>query len=474
MGNKFLNTDLFDKAMAFAIAAHHNTERRGKGFPYIIHPMEAVAIVSTLTSDQELLAAAALHDTVEDTDVTIGQIKEEFGEKIASLVASESDSVFEGLDESASWRQRKQAAIDRIAASSYEAKIVAMGDKLSNLRAIYNDYIVIGDKLWDRFHAPGGRDDHEWHYRGLASSLSDLRGTAAFSEFTSLLDKVFGGPRPELIDMADYKESGDGFTATSYSHKDGERMIKLYEPFIPSTEPKRELHVSQVLTRMGINIPKAYRMVTDGKRIGLEFERIKEKKSFARAISQAPEKMEQYVVDFAHMCLDLHKTECDTTVFAPAKERFLKAVAVSEDFDIDQKARITSFISSIPDTTTCLHGDMHIGNAIMAPSGKYWIDLSDFGYGNPLFDLGMFCFVSRGFGGEELMDKLFHISMAQMDQVWNIFLNEYFKDDPDKEAKAGMVMKIAALYAVFFMNRHTVYPGMREYVDEYLLNTITI
>ena len=69
MANKPLDTTLLDRAIIFAVRAHAGTERRGKGFPYIVHPMEAVEIVATMTRDQELLAAAALHDTVEDTDV---------------------------------------------------------------------------------------------------------------------------------------------------------------------------------------------------------------------------------------------------------------------------------------------------------------------------------------------------------------------------------------------------------------------
>ena len=74
MPNKYLNTDILDRAILFAVKAHHNTERRGKGFPYIVHPMEAVEIVSTITPDQELLAAAALHDTIEDTDITYDEV----------------------------------------------------------------------------------------------------------------------------------------------------------------------------------------------------------------------------------------------------------------------------------------------------------------------------------------------------------------------------------------------------------------
>ena len=191
MANKPLDTTLLDRAIVFAVRAHAGTERRGKGFPYIVHPMEAVEIVATMTPDQELLAAAALHDTVEDTDVTVEQIRTEFGDRIASLVASESDIVLGDLPAEESWRARKQAAIDRIARASRDAKIVALGDKLSNMRAIARDYAQQGDALWDIFHAKDPKD-HEWHYRGLADALCELRDTFAYREFENLINQVFG------------------------------------------------------------------------------------------------------------------------------------------------------------------------------------------------------------------------------------------------------------------------------------------
>ena len=196
MANKPLDTTLLDRAIVFAVRAHAGTERRGKGFPYIVHPMEAMEIVAPMTPDQELLAAAALHDTVEDTDVTVEQIREEFGERIASLVASESDTLPEGVSEEDSWHDRKQAAIDRLSHASHDAKIVALGDKLSNMRAIARDYAQQGDALWDLFHAKDPKD-HEWHYRGLAASLSELRDTFAYKEFENLIHQVFAGRSPE-------------------------------------------------------------------------------------------------------------------------------------------------------------------------------------------------------------------------------------------------------------------------------------
>lgn len=191
MANASLNTQMLDRAIKFAVDAHAGTERRGKGFPYIVHPLEAMSIVATMTSDQELLAAAVLHDTVEDTEVNLDKIRKEFGDRVASLVEAESDVFIDGLDETSSWRMRKQAAIDRLANASQEAKMVALGDKLSNMRAIAADYREQGDGLWNKFHAPGGKPDHEWHYRGLAESMESLMEYDVYKELIKLIDDVF-------------------------------------------------------------------------------------------------------------------------------------------------------------------------------------------------------------------------------------------------------------------------------------------
>jgi len=191
MDNHPLDTVLLDRAIVFAVHAHAGTERRGKGFPYIVHPIEAVEIVATMTHDQEMLAAAVLHDTVEDTDVTLEQIRSEFGERVASFVAADSDEPHQKSDSIENWRARKQAAIDRLANASRDAKMVALGDKLSNMRAIARDYQVQGDALWNLFHSKDPKD-HEWHYRELAASLSELRDTFAYKEFEQLINQVFG------------------------------------------------------------------------------------------------------------------------------------------------------------------------------------------------------------------------------------------------------------------------------------------
>lgn len=185
-----IDSRLLDKAICYAVRAHSGVARRGKGFPYVVHPMEAVAIVATMSEDQELLAAAALHDVVEDTETTIEDIRREFGERVARLVDNETEKPVAGKSEKASWHERRLAAIERLAHCDRDSKIVALGDKLSNMRQIYRDYKVVGSELWNRFHETDPRE-HAWHYRGLLNSLGELRGTEAFAEFERLVNEVF-------------------------------------------------------------------------------------------------------------------------------------------------------------------------------------------------------------------------------------------------------------------------------------------
>ena len=184
--NKPLDTELLDRAIEFAVRAHAGTERRGKGFPYIVHPMEAMAIVATMTSDQELLAAAALHAVVEDTDIGLDEIRALFGDRVAALVQTESDRKDEALD----WHARKQESLMRLSEASRDEKVVALGDKLSNMRAIARDYTTRGESFWDMFRVKD-KSVHGWRYHALVEALSELKDTYAYQEFEFLVNRVF-------------------------------------------------------------------------------------------------------------------------------------------------------------------------------------------------------------------------------------------------------------------------------------------
>ena len=181
---------LFERAVAFAADAHHGTCRKGTDIPYILHPMEAAAIVGSMTSDPCLLAAAVLHDVVEDTPITLETIRREFGDRVAELVAAESETKRYDDCTPVSWTQRKQDTLDRLSTASTEAKTVALGDKLANIRAIKRDYSILGDKLWERFNVKDPAM-HGWYYGALVDSLSELCAYPAWQEYKQLVNEVF-------------------------------------------------------------------------------------------------------------------------------------------------------------------------------------------------------------------------------------------------------------------------------------------
>lgn len=187
---KTIDTQIVDRALRLAVEGHEGTVRKGTNVPYIVHPMEAMIIVSTMTDDQELMAAALLHDAVEDTGITLDDIHRELGPRVAALVDSETDREVEGLSHVESWQHRKQAAVDRLASASRDVQMVALGDKLSNMRAMARHLQEQGDRLWQRFNEKDPAR-HAWYYRQLVASLAPLSDTAAYREFADLVEQVF-------------------------------------------------------------------------------------------------------------------------------------------------------------------------------------------------------------------------------------------------------------------------------------------
>ena len=187
---KQIDTSLVDKAIIYAVNAHKGVPRRGRDFPYIVHPLEALTIVATMTSEPELLAAAVLHDVVEDTPCTVEDIRREFGDRVADLVDAETEKHDHSRSREESWHDRKNAALEELKHAGRDVKIVALGDKLSNMRAIARDYVRYGDDFWQQFHAKDPRS-HAWRFRALVEAMAELKGMEAYEEFAALVEKVF-------------------------------------------------------------------------------------------------------------------------------------------------------------------------------------------------------------------------------------------------------------------------------------------
>ncbi len=194
---------LLDKAIIFATKAHSGAKRKGTNVPYIVHPIEAAAIVSAMTDDQEIIAAAVLHDVLEDTDATEDDLYARFGTRITELVMNESEDKRRNLPAALTWKTRKQETITFLETkASREAKMLALADKLANLRAIHRDQCIIGDKIWERFNEKD-KNMHAWMYRSIAKALEELKDHPTWQEYNRLVDEVFG--KEKDLDKPDKK-----------------------------------------------------------------------------------------------------------------------------------------------------------------------------------------------------------------------------------------------------------------------------
>ena len=184
--------ELVSEAIAFAVKAHDGMRRKKSAAPYILHPMEAAVIVGTMTDDQNLIAAAALHDVVEDAGITLEEVEERFGRRVRELVESETEDKREDLPPSDTWHIRKEESLEVLKSTKdVGVLIVWLGDKLANMRSIYRDFKVEGVDMWQRFNQKNV-DEQAWYYRSIVKLTERLSDTSAWLEYKTLTELVFG------------------------------------------------------------------------------------------------------------------------------------------------------------------------------------------------------------------------------------------------------------------------------------------
>lgn len=125
-----------EKAITFATKAHRNQVRKYSGDPYITHPLAVMEIVATVHHTAEMLMAAVLHDVVEDTDVTIQDVCDEFGTVVGMYVEYLTDI---SKPEDGNRAQRKQMDAYHYARGPAEAQTIKVADFIHNTADIYKN-----------------------------------------------------------------------------------------------------------------------------------------------------------------------------------------------------------------------------------------------------------------------------------------------------------------------------------------------
>ena len=176
-------------AIEVATKAHQNQVRKGTDIPYITHPLAVGIILAQAGCSDEVIIAGILHDTVEDTPITLDYLRNTFGKNVSIIVEGASEP-----NKSLPWEERKSHTHNFLKTAFLDIKYVALADKLHNIRAIASDYMKIGEALWEKFNR--GKDNQKWYYQGLVQALSDDSADKAYqilhSQFAKEVSGVFG------------------------------------------------------------------------------------------------------------------------------------------------------------------------------------------------------------------------------------------------------------------------------------------
>jgi (p)ppGpp synthase/HD superfamily hydrolase len=188
LGTMNTGSPLIFDAIEYAAQAHREHFRKGTSIPYIIHPIGVAKILIEYDCSEEVVIAGLLHDTVEDTAVTLEAIRARFGEHVAGLVEAASEP-----DKSDTWENRKRHTLESLKTAPMEVLLLSCADKLDNIRSIKEDYERFGESVWKRFRR--AKDSQKWYYGELAdlfmSRAEGEPGATLFRQFYYEVLQVF-------------------------------------------------------------------------------------------------------------------------------------------------------------------------------------------------------------------------------------------------------------------------------------------
>ncbi|MFN8216380.1 MAG: HD domain-containing protein [Solirubrobacterales bacterium] len=186
---------LVTDALACAREAHAGQVRNGSGgMPYVEHPMMVAALLAEHGYGEEVVAAALLHDVVEDSETTVGELRERFGEPVAGLVAALSDD--ESIED---YRERKEEHRARVRRADGDALAIYGADKLTNVETLRAAFARESAAVAEEFKVPLELKLEVW--RGdlemLRRESPELPWLPRLAEAVSLLsaDLAAAGPR---------------------------------------------------------------------------------------------------------------------------------------------------------------------------------------------------------------------------------------------------------------------------------------
>jgi (p)ppGpp synthase/HD superfamily hydrolase len=124
---------------AAAVLHHHETRKGSMPFPYVTHLFSVAMMLGDYTTDEDVIIAALLHDTVEDTDYTLDELEEDFGGRVTEIVAALSEPKLVN-GQKITWLERKKVYAKQLKNGPLEAVMIAAADKTHNFRTSVEEY----------------------------------------------------------------------------------------------------------------------------------------------------------------------------------------------------------------------------------------------------------------------------------------------------------------------------------------------
>lgn len=204
------------RAFDLAIEAHENDLRKGSSIPYVSHLWSVAALVLEHGGDDNQVAAALLHDSVEDSGgLAMLERIEALNRDVAFLVEHLSDSVVDTTkgEHKPDWQTRKISYLRSLEDADERVLLVSACDKLHNARCILADHRAVGPDLWSRFNV-SDPVAQAWYYDSLARTFSGRVPSALDAELRrtvdALLDRLRAGEAPDVDAGIDRIRAGTG------------------------------------------------------------------------------------------------------------------------------------------------------------------------------------------------------------------------------------------------------------------------
>ena len=481
--------NLIEEAIIYATVMHQGKVRKFTETPFILHPLEVAQILSTLTDDQEIITAGILHDIVEDTDGTLEEIEKRFGKRVASMVSSESETVYPDENPTDTWKRRKEDSLQVLRNSrDIGVKMLWLADKLANIRSLAGIYSEEGEEMWKKLN----QNDPAmqcWYYRSIAEIVElSLNKTGAFKEYIKHVNFIWPGTfdsekarfrKYKEVSIEGCKQIGHGAKGDVYRYDD-ELVIKVYNENNTYRDVEREIALSRKAFILGVPTAISFGIVSVGEKYGAMFELV-DSETVSRSIARSPGQVDTYAGIMANLARCIHKiTATEKDGFPEVKDRligYIKSGVAYEDEALANKC--IKLVEELPALNNLVHGDFHSGNVFMQKGEALLIDMDRISRGHPIAEIAdlYYFYVVLGEQDPAVIEKFMGFSYEVSKQFFNSFL-ELYLDTEDEDRIADVIKKASLICYARMVHKLRTKSKMtqdkRELIDLYLKKTAAL